>query len=165
MDATSCFVCYGRDLASVVEWLYLKTRWYIWPALISLISFFLLMESPDWKRTSCNMTEPLSNFLEILPGIVEIFGAVLIWGLTCITVALAPDCTTKGTIPMWSLVERKENLSGKNNDRQWSNVLLAWWIDKSHQKIALKHCKCIHIAGLVTTFILLVQGTFLGVQL
>lgn len=69
--------------------------------------------------------EPLSNFLEILPGIVEIFGAVLIWGLTCITVALAPDCTTRGTIPMWSLVERKENLSGKNNDRQWSNVLLA----------------------------------------
>lgn len=77
------------------------------------------------KRTSCNMTELLSNFLEILPGIVEIFGAVLIWGLTCITVALAPDCTTRGTIPMWSLVERKENLSGKNNDRQWSNVLLA----------------------------------------
>lgn len=72
------------------------------------------------ERTSCNMTELLSNFLEILPGIVEIFGAVLIWGLTCITVALAPDCTTRGTIPTWSLVERKENLSGKNNDSKWS---------------------------------------------
>lgn len=50
LDATSCFVCRGRDLVSVVEWLYLETRWYIWPALISLISFFLLMESPDWRE-------------------------------------------------------------------------------------------------------------------
>lgn len=120
LDATSCFVCRGRDLVSVVEWLYLETRWYIWPALISLISFFLLMESPDWREPPAIWRNPLSNFLEILPGIVEIFGAVLIWGLTCITVALAPDCTTRGTIPTWSLVERKENLSGKNNDRQRS---------------------------------------------
>lgn len=54
------------------------------------------------------MTEPLSNFLEILPGIVEIFGAVLIWGLTCITVALAPDCRPEEPFPcgLW-LREKK----------------------------------------------------------
>lgn len=75
------------------------------------------MEFLDWKRIFCNMTESLFNFFEIFFGIVEIFGVVLIWGLICIIVVLVLDCTIRGIIFMWFLVERKENLFGKNNDR------------------------------------------------